>query len=82
MKRYLGFSGECYYPAGGWDDFKGAFDTLEEAVTGALAFGEGYELWRQVVDTETGYVIYPQAPKPQPTSSAVSACSGSNGKPD
>lgn len=29
---YLLFSGNYYYPMGGWKDFKGAFDTPEEAV--------------------------------------------------
>lgn len=35
MKRYLVFSNGGYYPNGGWGDFKGSFDTLEEAITSA-----------------------------------------------
>lgn len=31
MKRYLLFSGQCYYPSGGIDDFNGDFDSFEEA---------------------------------------------------
>jgi hypothetical protein len=31
MKPYLVFAGDVYYPLGGFDDFKGSFDTLEEA---------------------------------------------------
>ena len=31
MKRYLCFSFDTYYPAGGFNDFKYAFDTVEEA---------------------------------------------------
>lgn len=31
MKRYLLFSGTTYYPCGGWADFQGDFDTIEEA---------------------------------------------------
>lgn len=31
LKRYLVFEFEQYYPAGGWNDFVGSFDTLEEA---------------------------------------------------
>lgn len=31
MKRYLVFAGDAYYPAGGWDDFREAFNTLDEA---------------------------------------------------
>jgi hypothetical protein len=29
--RYLLFAGDYYYPAGGWKDFYGAFESLEEA---------------------------------------------------
>lgn len=32
MKRYWLFSGDRYYPSGGMDDFKGCFDTVEEAL--------------------------------------------------
>jgi hypothetical protein len=31
MKRYMLFSGNQYYPAGGMDDFRGSFDTIDEA---------------------------------------------------
>jgi len=31
MKRYLLFAGDSYYPHGGWSDFKGSFDALEES---------------------------------------------------
>ena len=50
MKRYLLFGGDCYYPAGGWDDFMGAFDTFEEARQHA---GDHPADWQHVVDTET-----------------------------
>lgn len=33
MKRYLTFIGHIYYPSGGMSDFKGDFDTIEEAQT-------------------------------------------------
>ncbi len=36
MKRFLVFAGSNYYPKGGWDDFRGAHDTLEEAKTAIL----------------------------------------------
>jgi (2Fe-2S) ferredoxin len=32
MKRYLLFSGDHYYPSGGWKDFCGDYDSAEEAV--------------------------------------------------
>lgn len=31
MKQYLLFSCDEYYPAGGWDDFQGTFDTTQLA---------------------------------------------------
>lgn len=30
--NYLLFIGSAYYPSGGWDDFKGSFQTLDEAI--------------------------------------------------
>lgn len=48
--RYLLFGGDVYYPAGGWDDFRGAFETIEAATA------EGYRRkfdWFHVVDRET-----------------------------
>lgn len=29
--KYLVFAYDNYYPSGGWNDFRGVFDTLEEA---------------------------------------------------
>ncbi len=53
MKRFLLFAGSIYYPAGGWDDFRGDFDTAEKAQSaGQVSFGDEYEWWH-VVDTET-----------------------------
>jgi len=31
MKPYLVFSGENSYPSGGWEDYQGSCDSLEEA---------------------------------------------------
>lgn len=54
MKRYLLFAGEEYYPSGGWNDFRGAFDTLEEARLAAFEpRGCEYGYWFHVVDTQT-----------------------------
>lgn len=36
LKRYLLFMYDDYYPGGGWNDFRGSFDTPEEAMTEAL----------------------------------------------
>jgi len=54
MRRYLLFAGDQYYPAGGWHDFQGSFDSVAEAK-------EDYERhrwlkywdWGHVVDAET-----------------------------
>lgn len=51
MKRYLLFAGFDYYPLGGWDDFKGDFDTKESALV--YCTSEIHSDWFQVVDTET-----------------------------
>ncbi len=48
MKRFLLFGSDMYYPAGGWDDFVGDFDTLEQA----NAFGRNAAKdWVHIVDT-------------------------------
>ena len=52
MKRYLLFRGDIYYPAGGWDDFKGSFDTLVEAAEEATK-DSSFDWWH-VVDSHTG----------------------------
>lgn len=55
MKRYLLFMYDQYYPSGGWGDFKGSFDTLEEA----LAYTPTTHLdCREVVDSHTGESVY------------------------
>lgn len=58
MKRYLLFTSDQYYPSGGWEDFKGGFDTIE-AAKGAVPDAEtccGYDLGH-IVDTETQQII-------------------------
>lgn len=52
MKKYLAFSGECYYPGGGWEDFKGDFDNITEAFTVARKDHEKYGWWH-VIDRDT-----------------------------
>lgn len=47
MKRYLAFSGDNYYPGGGWNDYKGSEDSLEMAKL--LCDGE----WGHIVNSET-----------------------------
>ena len=51
MKQYLVFAGSDYYPSGGWKDFKGSFDSIDEA----KKFLNTKELrsydWFEIVDT-------------------------------
>lgn len=42
MKHYLLFAGSNYYPSGGMQDYKGDFDSVEEAIT---HFKEGTIRW-------------------------------------
>lgn len=58
MKRYLLFSGEDYYPIGGWKDFIGDFDSAEEAksslpVPGKMVCPD----WFHIVDTYTKTIV-------------------------
>ena len=66
MKRYLLFSGYSYYPSGGWRDFKGSFDGLEEALQAGhkcmqqpdpgCTAADGP--WCHVVDSATGEKVH------------------------
>jgi len=49
MKRFLVFAGDCYYPSGGWNDFKSDHETLSEAFEATKVKGIGD--WWHVVDT-------------------------------
>lgn len=51
MKRYALFAGSRYYPRGGWEDFRGTYDTPEEAAQN----GDGHDWWH-TVDLEDGQV--------------------------
>lgn len=58
MKRYLVFSDENYYPGGGWNDFKSDYDSKEEAIESAKAWGRKHDYWAHVVDTWTMEIIH------------------------
>jgi hypothetical protein len=64
-KRYWLFGGECYYAAGGWDDRRGMYDTIAEAVAegkrqrgfaSSTRLQDVYEWWH-VVDIATGEIV-------------------------
>lgn len=56
MKRYLVFAGSHYYPSGGWDDYKGSFDNLQECYR--FLGLKPYLDWLHVVDSTTGDIVY------------------------
>ena len=54
MKRYLLFSGDVYYPAGGWDDLVDTFDTEKEAHEFGRELYKRNNNWFHIVDLELG----------------------------
>ena len=60
-KRYILLVGSNYYPHG-WDDFRGSFDSVEEAKTYAHSFesddilSQDYK-WAEIIDKETLKVV-------------------------
>lgn len=51
MNRFLLFGGASLYPSGGWDDFKGDFETIDQAMaSGAQIHRDGEIDWWHVVD--------------------------------
>ena len=53
-RRYLLFSGAIDYPQGGWNDFVGSYDSVEEALTTLIkTVPLGLRGWWHIVDTET-----------------------------
>ena len=47
------FAGSKYYPRGGWKDFIGVYDTLEDAKAAVKNFYD----WYHVVDLATQQVV-------------------------
>jgi hypothetical protein len=47
--RYALFAGSCYYPAGGWNDHRGTFATMFEAIAEAARLGED---WHHIIDLD------------------------------
>jgi len=55
MKRYLLFYGSYYYPDGGWNDFEGDYDTVEEAMDDFIL--EHSDDWYQIIDSTNGTMV-------------------------
>jgi hypothetical protein len=55
LKRFLVFAGDDYYPSGGWGDFRGSYDTLEEALASCVCDPGDWTAhdWMHVIDAET-----------------------------
>lgn len=54
------FAGQDYYPGGGWEDFVGMYESLEEALEAYKSDGDSvikYE-WGHVVDLENQVVVW------------------------
>lgn len=55
LKRFLLFAGIYYYPSGGWNDFYGSFDTVEEATAAYEAYAKDkMDPWGHIFDAQTG----------------------------
>lgn len=54
MKRFLVFTFDDCYPGGGWNDYRGDFDTIEEACKRIETLRPDCE---QIVDTLTGLEV-------------------------
>ena len=50
MKKYLVFIGGNFYPEGGWHDFVGDFDTLQDALVKVVLLKDD---WFHIVDRDT-----------------------------
>lgn len=57
MERYYLFAGMTYYPGQGWEDFRGSFETIEDAVQETVSLNFGMYSWFQVVDGATGVMV-------------------------
>jgi hypothetical protein len=55
MNRYLLFTGYNCYPNGGWEDFQGDYDTIEEAEARVERDKLSYQKheWMQIIDSHT-----------------------------
>lgn len=52
IKRYMLFCGEYYYPCGGMNDFKGYFDSVDDALNSEECNSGQLNEWHHIYDTE------------------------------
>ena len=60
--KYIIFSGDMYYPSGGWYDFVGTVDTLDEAKK-VYEKKKKLAYWVHVVDMESGKIVLTNWPE-------------------
>jgi hypothetical protein len=51
---FLLFAGDYYYPQGGWDDFRGAFGSLEAAQETGQKLNRD---WWHIVNVSSGEIV-------------------------
>lgn len=62
-KPFLLFAGQAYYPQGGWEDWRGSFDTLAEAKAAFLAWRHddgdpgGNLTWGHIANDAEGEIV-------------------------
>jgi hypothetical protein len=54
---FLVFTGMEFYPSGGWEDFAGEANSLEEARVIAETKSDGSDDWYHIVDTTSGKIV-------------------------
>lgn len=54
-KPYILFAGDCYYPSGGWGDYRGRFASIEGAKSYLLEKTDWD--WWHIVDEERGEIV-------------------------
>ncbi len=52
---FLLFAGHDYYPGGGWEDFKGCYPTVGDAVLAAASLDED---WWHIVDCDKKEIVH------------------------
>jgi hypothetical protein len=56
-KPFILFTGDTYYPGPGWANYRGSFDTLEDALTFALDPMTSSFDWWQIVDIRLRQIV-------------------------
>ena len=54
MKQYLLFAGDRYYAVGGFFDFKGSFETVEEAMNEE---NKNHHSWYHIFDSKSNKIV-------------------------